>query len=230
MRPVQELIHTDDPAWPVIQGWIASSTRRVETLPVDRDAGLACLHRLQVTTRSPLGALALECGGIVIDRWLRILGGGAPGLPNLADASGVDGEPPAALVVAIDAVAGRFAVNGGGLVGEIGEVCYFAPDTLAWEPLGMGHGDAIAWALGDGLDEFYEDLRWPGWETMVTEVALDQAVLSVPPPFTEEGRHPELVERSVISWTELASWWDQMAIELDGLDDGRTFSLSITDD
>lgn len=233
MRTVDELLD-DEPAWPAVDELVSGSRRHVEVLPIAPDAGRACLHRLQVTNRSVLGALALECGGLVVDRWLRILGGGAPGLPSLAEANGLDGAAdgtaPPALVVAIDAVAGRFAVNGGGLVGEFGEVCYFAPDTLSWEPLGMGHGAFVEWALGDGLDPFYEDLRWPNWQELVTGVALDQAVASFPPAFTEEGRHEELITRAVVPWTEHASFLDQMAVELAGYEDGRTVRLTLADE
>jgi len=229
VRPVEDLIDADDPAWPLVTNWVAASDRSVEVLGVGRDDARACLRRLQVTTRSVLGALAFECGGIVVDRWLRILGGGAPGLPSLADANGIDGAAPPALVVAIDAIAGRFAINGGGLVGEIGEVCFFAPDTLQWEPLGMGHGAFVEWALGEELDAFYEDLRWDDWQSSVAALALDEAVMAYPPPFTEEGRFPELVTRSTVPWTELASLWDQMAVDLADTADGSTFAIRPTE-
>ena len=54
MRPLSELVNTEDPAWPEVQEWIAGATNAVEVLPVneaDRDAALLAL---QVTTRSPV--------------------------------------------------------------------------------------------------------------------------------------------------------------------------------
>ena len=58
-----------------------------------------------------------------------------------------------------------FAINGGGLGADAGALYYRAPDTLEWEPLELSYTDFLRWALGGGLEEFYEGLRWPGWQT-----------------------------------------------------------------
>src|SRR5437762_7116704 len=140
--------------------------------------GISCLYRLQVTARSPLGALALNSGGLLVDHgWLRFLGGGHDGLPDLATANGLDAEPPAGppglLEIGRDILGGRFAINGGALPGDMGKVCYFGPDTLRWEPLSLGHGDLIQWAITGGATAFYSELRWPGWEEEASAVPLD---------------------------------------------------------
>ncbi len=76
-------------------------------LSVDARRAMEVLFRLQVTARSTLGALALRCGGVLLDHgWLRLLGGGGDELMSLAEANGL-GEPmcaerPAALTVAFD--------------------------------------------------------------------------------------------------------------------------------
>ncbi len=41
------------------------------------------------------------------------------------------GAPPGCLVVGHDVVGGTFAINGGALPCDLGEVCYFGPDTWA---------------------------------------------------------------------------------------------------
>jgi hypothetical protein len=117
-------------------------------LPAGREAGLDVLFRLQVAARSTLGALALNCGGLLVDHgWVRVLGGGTSRLPDLATASGLGrpgspGAPPPSLTVAFDVLGGRFAVNGGDLPGRPGEVCYWVrtpwpgcrpvPGTASW--------------------------------------------------------------------------------------------------
>jgi hypothetical protein len=70
---------------------VRASNLQVTILPVAADAGRDCLYRLQVSTRSRLGALALHTGGLVVDDgWLRVLGGGdGAGLPPLAQANGL---------------------------------------------------------------------------------------------------------------------------------------------
>lgn len=213
-----ELSDVEAPAWPLIQAEIAASERPVSVFPVARRAGEICLEQLQVTTRSALGALALNCGGLLVDRgWLRILGGGAPGLPSLAAVNGIDDSStprPGFMVVAIDVLGGRFAINGGALPGDPGKVSYFAPDSLTWEPLDLGHGALVSWALSDEVDTFYETARWSTWEDDIDEVRLDQAIQSYPPPFTKEGQPPNPVTRRTVGWTEASEFLQSAAAQL----------------
>jgi hypothetical protein len=77
-RTLDELINAQVPAWPLVQEWIAAARNPVEVLSGTRTQGERMLLALQVTTRSPMGAIALESGGILIDHgWLRILGAGS---------------------------------------------------------------------------------------------------------------------------------------------------------
>ncbi|MEU0545578.1 DUF2625 family protein [Nocardia sp. NPDC005978] len=192
IRAIQELADVKDPAWPELRELVRWATVPVTVLPPDPERARDTLIRLQVTARSTLGALALNTGGILVDYgWLRILGGGSAELPDLATSNGVrrPGELPTdALIVAVDVLGGRFAVNGGELPGEPGEVCYFGPDTLAWNPIGFGHSAFVHWALGGGTAEFYEDLRWPDWHYEIRTLTLGQGISVYPPLWTVEGR------------------------------------------
>jgi hypothetical protein len=111
VRNVEELTATPEPAWPALEAELLSSPQ-VTVLPVVDAAGRDCLYRLQVSTRSRLGALALHTGGLLVDDgWLRVLGGGGDtGLPSLAQANALpgDGRPPASLVVGHDVLGGRY--------------------------------------------------------------------------------------------------------------------------
>src|SRR5512133_3516948 len=76
VRPLGELL-SDEPAWPLVESWVAEAVNDVRVLPTDRERGEEALQLLQVATRSPLGAVALETGGLLVDhRWIRILGAG----------------------------------------------------------------------------------------------------------------------------------------------------------
>jgi len=204
VRTIEELRDVDDRAWPVIEEAIAGADNPAEVNTGDRVAGEQTLLLLQVTTRSFLGALALHTGGLLIDHgWLRILGGGRGPL-NLCTATGVDqppDEPPGQVLVAFDVLGSKFAINGGALPGSPGEVCYFAPDDLAWLPLEMKFSEFVLWSLMDSLSLFYERLRWPGWETEVASLALDQGLSLVPPPFTTQGSDLSKVSRRPIADT-----------------------------
>ena len=218
MRTLADLTRTDDPAWPMIEAWVAASPRDVRVLPVAAEAKGDCLLRLQVTTRSPLGALAWETGGMLVDHgWLRILGGGSEHLPDIASASRVDGAPPPFLVVAHDVLGGVFAVNGGGLATPPGTVAYFPPDTLTWESTGLGHGDFVHWALTGDTDAFFAPLRWPGWQSEVSAARPDQAIAVYPFLFlaTAQGSSDiASASRRVVPWAELADLHQQLSRQL----------------
>jgi len=129
---------------------------------------------------------------------------------------GADGvEPPiqGALLVAHDAVGGFFAINGDTASGRAGTVFYFAPDTLEWEDLDMGHAALVHWAMTGDLDEFYVELRWPGWERDVAGLAPDRG-FSVYPPLISQG--PPIGERTrrAVPMTELWGWHNDLARQL----------------
>jgi hypothetical protein len=209
MRSLDELIVTSEAAWPEVSGWIAEATNPVEVLPVDGAAREPALLKLQVTTRSPMGAIVFETGGLLVDTgWLRILGSGHPRLPRTLPEWNAgrtwlkaDSSPPC-LLVADDVLGGLFAINGGGLRAKPGSVCYFAPDTLAWEDMEMGYSDFIWWALTGDLAKFYETWRWPNWQNEVASLTGDQG-FAVYPFLWAEGSSIAERSRSVVPMAEL---------------------------
>ena len=84
LKELHELINGDDPGWPLVQLWVREARNPVEILPRLEDAVRErALVAAQVTTRSPMGAIIYESGGILVDHgWLRILGSGHPRLPR----------------------------------------------------------------------------------------------------------------------------------------------------
>lgn len=220
MRTARELIEVDDPAWPELAAAIESSPSPVQLLPVSRVEGERVIERLQVTARSVLGALALECGGILVDHgWLRILGGGADGIPDVATINGLattPAEPPGSLLVALDVLGGRFAIDGGGLGLAPGHVCYFAPDQLRWEDLDVGHGEFVHAMIGGATGQFYDGLRWSGWEEDCANLPLGQGFSLYPPPFATQGQDLESVSRRPVPMGELIDLYEKAARQLDG--------------
>jgi hypothetical protein len=172
----------------------------------DLAAARSCLEKLQVTTRSPLGALAHETGGLLVDHgWLRLLGCGHERLcRSLGQWNETLGVPLADFVlVADDVVGGFFAINGGALGRALGNVYYFAPDSLEWEDMEGGFSAFVRWAFDADLDSFYENLRWPGWQTEIEPVGGDQTLGLYPPPWTKEGKDLSKVSRRAVPAQEV---------------------------
>lgn len=207
-RTLDELLATEDPAWPAVRRMALTSPERVEVLPVPRATGEQVLHRLQVGADSALGAMALGCGGMLLDHgWLRLLGGGSEHLADLASGTGLRGHVvvgEAGLVVAHDVLGGRYAL-GRPEASNPGDLAYWAPDSLAWDPLEMGYSAFLSWVLEVGTGPFYRDWRWPAWETEVDELAPDEGLLLDPPPWTPQGRDVAATARRRVPLAELVT-------------------------
>ncbi len=207
---LDQLIDNEDPAWPLVQGWVAQATNPVMVLPPSEPNRSDTLLDLQISTQSTLGSIAYETGGILVDYgWLRILGSGSPKLPrsvtewNKAVWGDQDDYPY--YLIADDVVGGFYALDSGAL-GNAESVFYFAPDTLEWEDTDQGYTDFIDFCLSGDLEKYYGSMRWKNWREEVSLVNGDDAVSIVPPlAFTLE---PELDpvdarQRTIVSIYEL---------------------------
>lgn len=196
-RALTELLDTQEPAWPTVNRWIQAAENVVEALPPDDRMRGTELEEAQVTTRSPMGAVVYETGGLLVDHgWLRLLGSGHPRLPrsmsawNRACSVAQQGKSLGFWLVADDIVGGFFALNGGAFSGPGGAVFYFAPDSLRWESMkGMSYSDFLVWSFSSGLANFYQSFRWSGWETEVAALSGDQAFSIYPPLWSAEGKN-----------------------------------------
>lgn len=186
MRTLNELLDRDDPAFPLIRQWAGEADIPVELLPPSAGRDDVLLS-LQVTTRSPLGAIAYETGGILVDDgWLRILGSGHGKLGrNIATWN--EGRAEGFLLVADDVLGGFFAINGGALGPDQGKMYYFAPETLAWKALEIGFTAFVAWAFTRQLRQFYG--RQPDVAADFDELPLSGELCLTFYPFlwTQEG-------------------------------------------
>lgn len=205
MRHSYNELLSNDPAWPEVEA-AARKSGRVTVLPRDPEAARESLERLQVTTRSTLGALAHETGGLLVDHgWLRLFGCGHEQLRRaLGQWNDVLDIPLSDFVlVADDVVGGAFAINGGALGPAVGNVYYFAPDRLAWEDMAVGHSAFVRWTFEGKLDGFYETMRWTGWEKESERIGGDQALSLYPPPWTKEGKDLSTVSRRAVPAREV---------------------------
>jgi len=193
-RPLHELINREEHAWTKVAGWIREGRNHSEILEARQEDADNTLYELQVTTRSPMGAVAYETGGILVDNgWRRIRGsmhermGGDLLCWNGLGKNPVGNPLQGELVVAHDAAGGFFAVNGGAFPGERGIVFYHAMDTLEWEDLQTGYTGFLQWVADGDLAQFYGSMRWEGWKEDVRALHASRGVHFYPPLWAKEG-------------------------------------------
>lgn len=195
MRPLDSLIVKEDPAWPVVKGWIDSATNKVQVFPADTAKSAKALFTTQVTTRSPMGAVIYHTGGILVDGgWIRILGSGHAkfkrSLPdwNRGKSFNETGERPLFMLIADDAIGGFFAINGGQFGFNQGNVFYLAPDNLQWEDLEISYTDFLLFCFSGDVKGFYEGQRWEGWEKDVEKLGPERSYFFPPALWLQRER------------------------------------------
>ena len=206
MRTLEELINKEEPAWDLIQEWLQEAINTYEVLPRDAKRAETELLNAQITTRSPMGAILYETGGILINGgWIRLLGSGCERLDrgmfqwNKGKTFEDYGQPPAYLLVADDILGGLFAINGGAFgQDDLGQIYYLAPDTLSWEPMNCGYSEFVCWTLEGDIDLFYEPYYWEGWQEEVPKLNGNQVFSFFPFLWTKEGQQIEAVSRKVV--------------------------------
>ena len=202
MQSLEKLINHDDPGWPIVLDWVKLAKNKVEILSVDTAKAKDALLQLQLTTRSPMGAIVYHSGGLLIDNgWIRILGSGnkklSRSLPDWNKNKSKD-----YLLIADDAVGGFFILNGGGLGPDPGKVYYFSPDNLNYEPLDRSYSEFLDFCFNGDLNKFYDGLRWKDWEKEVSKLSGDEVFNFYPFLWTKEGKDINKCSRKAISIEE----------------------------
>ena len=65
MKKLHELINREEPAWDLINEWLSNALNHYEILPREAERAEKELLLAQVTTRSPMGAIIYETGGLL---------------------------------------------------------------------------------------------------------------------------------------------------------------------
>jgi len=66
-RPLADLINRQEPGWDLMSEWLRAAKNHVQVLPKTPARADSTLLAAQVTTRSPLGAIIYETGGVLVD-------------------------------------------------------------------------------------------------------------------------------------------------------------------
>lgn len=210
MQSMEELVNTTDPAWPLVQQWITGAKNKVEVLEADSANAKTALYQAQVSTYATLGAVIYNSGGIMVDNgWIRILGSGNPRLSrsvakwNKGKTIQEYGDKPTYLLVADDAVGGFFAINYGAFGEDLKNVYYLAPNSLKWEPLGLGYTEFIRFCFDSNLADFYKGLRWASWDQFIAKLDGNKSYSFRPYLWSPEGMDIDKCTRKLVSTEDL---------------------------
>ncbi len=216
-RTLTELINTQEPGWELVSDWIKQAKNNVQVLPKTQARAESALLAAQVTTRSPMGAIVYETGGILVDGgWLRILGSGCLALDR--DLMGWnEGKQQGSLLIADDVMGGFYALNGGAFGPEsVGKIFYFAPNNLRWEATNKNYSEFLIFCFSGDLASYYKSLRWKGWEQEVKALTGNQGLACYPFLFTKEGKNIAKDKRGTVPISELWTFGQDMKRQLDG--------------
>ena len=119
-----------------------------------------------------------NCGGIIIDNWIRLYGCGQ--LNVIEKNKKYNKDNIVDIILGEDIIGGLFALKDG-------FVYYFAPDTLKWENLNIYYANYMNWLINsnDDVNKFYELHRWNNWKDDVSNISLDKGISFYPPLFTK---------------------------------------------
>jgi len=198
-------------SWEDIQNQVAFAKNPVVYFGIAEVPNSDLIQRLGISDNSTLGAfLKFSCGLVLQSGFLRIFGGRASSQVesfeywNIPSASPeLIAIPKKAILVGCDVLGGFFSVNGGEFGPDLGKVYYFAPDTLQWSSLGIGHSQFLWWCLSGETDKFYEDLKWQGFEDMTGKVLGGQGITSYPFPWSVEGKDLDATSKKIVPLKEI---------------------------
>lgn len=205
MKPLEELINKEEPGIDLVTEWLKQSPRTNKLLPPSKNRD-NCLYQLQVTTRSSLGTIAYETGGLIVDNgWLRFLGSGhASFRRNLTDWNTECKQNfQNYFLIADDALGGFFALNGGSLGPNLGDVYYLPYDSLEWESLDIGYSAFLQSCLTDSIVNFYGEDHWSNWSSY-SPITADESYSFYPFLWSEEGGL-STSHKKILSVTEVYS-------------------------
>ena len=191
-RSLPDLIELNDPGIALVRAWAseAGANNHVIQSP-EPDIRADALERLQVTTKSLLGAVVFETGGLLIDHGrLRIFGSGTSRSFWQVNDAVVPRNLAAdnALLLIADDIDGGVSRSMAAAFGAIepGQVYHLPSDGTKWMPLEVGYSDFIHWALIGDLSLVFDDAE----ETDACDasaVPFDQTYVFYPPLWTKEG-------------------------------------------
>jgi len=191
--------------WEEIQGILKDSQNNIEFKEIAKNDLI--LSKLDVNKDSVLGQVIINTSGISVNKYIRIYANGNEiNNRNIVTFNSklekYFGEDK--LFVADDIWGGLFAINKGFFEENMGDIWYFAPDTLDWDNIEISYPEFIAWVSSKNVDEFYSGFKWKNFERDIANIRFDQGMLIYPFLWSKECDIENATKR-IVPFEELLS-------------------------
>lgn len=148
---------------------VKNSSKEIKILPVNMEVVKCIKTKYEINEESLLGTIIFNTGGIIVENWLRVYGSG-----ELSFYERNDLIQYSDVIVAEDILGGLFTIL------NDGNVAYFAPDCLEWEPMEITFSEFLYWTFHGDTDTFYKDYRWDNWKFDLKKIGNDKGISFYP--------------------------------------------------
>ena len=192
--------------WNEILQMFDSSASNIELIGGQDNAGSVIVNDLKLNPQTTLSAVIGNVAGIKVNNTIRILGQGNQDIKGIHKINevkcGMATKIRDLLIVATDVFGGFYAMNTAEGKGPVGEIFYFAPDTLGWEALNMKYSQFLYWTVHGNTDDFYSSMKWSDWEQIAKAVGFDEGILIYPFLWSNEI-NIETASKKIVPFEEL---------------------------
>lgn len=162
---------------------LLNGANSVEIIPVDADCAEINSGYFEADASTNFGLLITQCGGVVVNGVVRLLGSNRD--ENFRDINLFNikfGSGRGFVILGDDIFGGVFAVNTGLFPEFVGNIIYFAPDTLDWEDTELRLSGFFAWLKDGDMAGFYGQFSAEEYENLRARNVPFNKVLSIVPP------------------------------------------------
>ncbi|MDE6732812.1 MAG: DUF2625 domain-containing protein [Oscillospiraceae bacterium] len=162
---------------------LLNGANSVEIIPVDVEAAAINSEYFQADASTNFGLLITQSGGVISNGVVRLLGSNRD--PNYRDINLFNikfGSGRGFIILGDDIFGGIFAVNTGLFPEFVGNIMYFAPDTLDWEDMEIRMSGFLAWLRDGDMAEYYGQFSEEEYEALRARNVPFNKVLSIVPP------------------------------------------------
>jgi len=165
------------------------------------------LEKMGINEISTLGQVIINTSGIIVDNIVRVFANGdeieSKNIYNYnLELQNSFGNMK--IIIADDIFGGLFAINNGAFQSKIGDIWYFAPDSLDWESLDINYSEFIAWVSSKNFNEFYSLFKWSNFYHDIKGIKYNQGILIYPFLWSKEC-NIETADKKIVPINELTS-------------------------